>query len=349
MRKSLAVGIMTSLIVAVVSSVQASPVDINGDIRYEFREWKDTVNDIGNDHVTGELLRIRVNAAGKIDPNTTAFARIGSRKWSGSSNTTEAELDQYGVKLRGNGGWTYTLGRQALALGQGSILMSGYDVSIDNKFDGLVAAGKLGGADVTLIAGKTTGNAAAPNEFVPRSSTAIHSDPTGWLGLDYTFRLNNDSSLGLVYASAKNYGGHAIPAIKYQGFNTAVNLTDRFSLSGEYVKSNADADNQAYFLAANYDWGKDSINIRYHDVGVRAVDPFNSGIGAPVYPFEGDGLPYVYNNVLASPGNKYTGFTYTYNHKLTKAATLTVSYMNLKSDLGPGSDKEFKTGVLWNF
>lgn len=350
-KKSLVLFLVATFVLSIAGTALAFPVEFNGDIRYQFRTWDDKAGGNDQDKQNRQLGRLRLNFAGAVDQDVTLFGRLATRAWFGQKGNsgTEGVLDQYGVKIASND-WTYKLGRQAVSLGQGSVISTGYDVGVDNKFDGLAAAGKLGKIDTQVIIGKTTATASGS------SAIGTESKATTWMGVDFSTPLSDTFTLGVSYAGAKLIGDSVEPARKYLGVNATFTPTANLTLNGEYVRSSASVSNphnKAYFLAGTYTWDKDSFSIQYNNVGVNAVDPFNSGIGANAYPYWGVGLAGRYNgNPLADTSGsdtKYKGFTYTYTHQMSKAASFSVCYMDLKNDVSPGSDKELAAGFRWKF
>lgn len=347
MKKVLLFVVLVSFILSSLGTALAFPIDVNGDVRFQFRSWQDGVANPSPNQFNNELARIRLNFSGQIDENTSLFARLGGRSWFGdaektkSSSSAEGMLDHYGVKTK-SGNWTFSLGRQDVNLGQGAIISTGTDVATDSKFDGMVAAGKIGTSDAQFIIGKTTMSGGGAEE--------------NWIGFDITNKLDDKVSVGAAYATDKiiagTYNGTYYPAAKaerYWALNGTVNFSEKFSLNGEYVKSNAVNNNAAYFLAGTYNWDKDNFSIQYNSVQINSVEPFNSGIGAVAYPLNGANLPYNYTANASLTGNKYTGFTYSYTHPLTKAATFNITYFDLKSDTVSGHDKEYAAGVSYKF
>ena len=322
MKKSLILVIVASLVLSVTGTAMAFSVDYNGDIRYQFRSWQDKIGAPDTTTQNRELGRLRLNFSSQINDEATLFGRFGTRTWFGSAGNSgnEGLLDQYGVKVVNNG-WTYKLGRQAVNLGQGSIISTGSDVAVDNKFDGVVSTGKIGNLNSSFILGKTT------------TSIATACLPTNWIGMDLSFNISNNSSMGFAYASEKLIGNNVVPAKTFSAINVKFKPYENLALSGEYVKSNSpsgsNGNDGACFIAGTYSWDKDDFTIQYQSVGVNSVDPYNSGIGAVYYPIWGAGLAKRYNG-STSVDTKYSGFTYNYTHKLNKSTTFVIRYLDFK-------------------
>jgi len=375
MKRSLVLILVISFVLSLAGSALAFPVDFSGDIRFQFRSWDDGINLNNRDGFTGgltqnrELARIRLNFSTPVEKDVTLFSRLATRAWFGAEGNSgnEGLLDQYGVKIA-DSGWTYKLGRQAVSLGQGSVISTGDDVGIDNKFDGLVAAGKMGKVDTQFIVGRTTATSTD-------NSDDWFSVRTNWWGADFSVPVSDTLTIGATYAASKyldnwyaligdtGSASYSTPdATKYLGFNATFSPSANLTFSGEYIKAshgyspltniyaNSKVTNdKAYFIAGTYRWDKDTLTIQYNNVGVSSVDAFNSGIGAVAYPFWGTYLAYAYQGENDFIDSKYSGFTYTYSHQINKAATFSVCYMDLKNDISKGNDKEYAAGVKWSF
>lgn len=372
-------ALVAAFVLAMSGAALAFPVEFNGDFRLQTRSLDDGIG-VDEAYKTSFFqLRARLGFTGKIDDSTALFGRFSARNNFGGDQTGNGQaFDQYGVKYN-TGDWNFSIGRQAVTLGQGTIISTGYDaVGVDNKFDGLVATTKWGKVDVTIMGGKTNRISVetqdsyawlkakeeklgwsrchgfywylAPAEFlIPDAAIPRGSQ---WYGIDFSAKLDDKLAAGLTYAYSKldsvtyiNPWGNekfaATKGVKYWGLNATYNASKNFSMNGEYVKSDADKNDRAFFVAGTYSWDRNSFTVQYNNVQYNAVDQFNSGIGAVAYPFAGIGL--------MNGDTGYKGFTYVWNHNMTKAASLHVIYMDLKVDGVGGSDKEAAAGVVWKF
>lgn len=327
MKKTLALVLVVCFVLSMAATALAFPVDFTGDFRLQGRSIDDGIAGGAADYkASWWQLRGRLNFEGKIDDSTKFFGRLSIRNDFGSGNTSQTEFDQYGVKIAADA-WKFSLGRQAVNLGQGTIISTGNDAAgCDNKFDGLIATTKTGSFDLTFIGGKTNnGNSA--------------SVVTEWYGLDATTKINDTFSVGAAYARQKPQG--VATGVNVWALNTAFNPNANLAFNAEYAKSNVTTNNKAFFVSGTYSWDKDNFTIQFNNVKNNAVDANNSGIGSSAYPFKGLDL----DTGLTG----YKGFTYVYNHPMTKAATLSIVYMDLKVDGHTGSDKELAGSVTWKF
>jgi len=340
-KKSLATLLVVAFVLGIAGTALAFPVDFSGDVRVQYATFQDNItgsDDSDADH-HDTRSRIRLNFSAQVDQDVTMFGRLGLRTTSGlsSQDPNKGLLDQYGVEIKAND-LTYSVGRQILNLGQGSVAGFGSDVGYDAKFDGLVASGKLGAVDAHFAVGKSTDI----NSWNPSSGkvTTAYNAKNIW-GIDFSAPLSSNFTLGATYATIKDTVISGLNAAKYTGVNMTFNPSDNFTLNGEYVKSNADTLNKAYFIAAIYSWDKDWFCIQYNNVQANGVDQGLSAIGTTTYPVQGD-------NLLAGTG-EYTGFTYSYNHQMSKAAAFNVCYMSLKANGLDDHDNECTAGVTWSF
>jgi len=340
-KKSLMSVLVACFVFGMAGTAMAFPLDMTGDYRFQFANWQDKIGnyDAADKNHNDTRSRVRLNFSAPVDQDVTFFGRLGVRTTSGlnSQDPNRDLLDQVGVKIANNG-WDYTLGRQGVSLGQGTVIGTGNDVGYDSKFDGLVASGKLGVVNSKFIVGKST-TILNNQKDVTDPANIFFTAKKVW-GVDFSTMAMDNLTVGATFASIDDAETGALNANNYIGINATYNPISNLSFNGEYVKSNADTNNKAYFLGGTYSWDKDNFTIQYNNVESNGVDQGISGIGAWQYPFNGE-------NLLA--GDKYSGFTYVYNHQLSKAATFSVCYMSLKSAKTVGNDNEYAAGVQWNF
>jgi len=312
MKKKYIVSVAVLAMLALTPTVMAEPLDVTGDFRLQGRSFDDTLK-----AESYFQFRTRIGFEAKLDDNTVFFSRLSAVSHLGESSSSA--LDQYGIKMT-NGNWKFSLGRQAVNLGYGSIINTGNDAaSGDNKFDGLVASTSEGKVSFNAIAGKTT---ATLNQAVALE----------WYGFDANVKLGEKVSAGLAYATNNTLGASAT----YKALNTKVAFSDKVAMNAEYVASGKDTDNTGYFIAGTYSQGKDSITLQYNKVDKNALDAYNSGIGGSSYPFA-DGF------------TDYKGLTYIYAHTLSKSQMVNLVYMDLQNDAGTQKDKQFVGSFIYTF
>lgn len=338
MKKKIISLTLAAMFVLSATSAMAMPLDFTGDFRLQGRVYDDTTS--GNGAVTDKRsffqFRARLMFNGQLDQDTAFFGRISNRNNVGSpalavnDSTKTTEFDWYGIKGELEG-WNYSLGRQAVTLGQGSILGTGADAAgVTNRFDGIIVSKKIGDYNVNVIGGKTMDVLT----YIPNYEAAQ------WYGFDVNTKLSKQVQAGFAFASAKQDGA-ADDSRKYFAVNTSVQATPRINISGEYTRSDADSDNSAYFVASTYSWDKNSFTVQYNNVEYNGVDPVVGGISPYAYSYS--------TNNLWTGDSKYSGFTYAYNRNIRNNLSFHAVYMNLKADGRTGSDSEFASGLVWSF
>lgn len=305
------------------------------------------VNDaIQNPGANGSVWRSRIllNMTDKVDDATTVYLRFGERNlfggddsvtqpWATNTNAPYRVLDHYGFKYTNNG-ITYNMGRQDVSLGHGLLLSTGGDAQWNNQFDGLVASGKLGTVDTTVLVGKTT------------TAYDLGGDvPASWYGLDLKSKVGDNVSLGTTFVRHRfDPGvGYNLPT-KGQNMwavNTSITASPNFSINAEYAKSDFASDNKAYTFGGTYAMGKnDSLSATYVRVDGMSIDPYNSTFSAIGAFFNGQGL----NNFATM--RDWRGMEYYYNHKLTKSSFLDFYLVDAKTPGHSGHDIE--EGLGWH-
>lgn len=303
---------------------------------------------IETSNTKGTLYRSRflLNMTDRLDDSTTVYARFGERNYFGgnngltqsfATNTTASYqvLDHYGVKHTDTHGITYNVGRQDVLLGQGLLLSTGGDAQWNNQFDGLVATGKVGTVDTTVLIGKTTAaNALAPWNDVPAS----------WYGLDLKNKLGENVSLGATFVKHRFDTGVGLnqttDAQNMWAVNTSIQTSPHLSINAEYGKSDSESDNRAFHYGATYTMGKDSLTATYISVDGKSIDPYNSvysGIGSF---FNGQGI-----NDLGTMKN-WRGMEYSYIHQLSKNTFVDLYLVDATTPGQSGHDVE--EGFGWH-
>lgn len=336
MKKTVVSFLAVSLLLTVAGTALAFPLDLNGDFRFQLRLIDDKIGpDHSNDFAKNFTeFRARLGFSGKIDPDTTLFGRFSVRNNEGLGEDVRstAEFDHFGVRAKYED-WTFSIGRQPLTLGLGTQLDIGSDAAgANNFFDGVVAATKLGKADIRLFGGKNTSNIAG--------LTKAQNPLNVWYGLDVNVKPDSKVALGLVYARQKPDPAGSIQVNRW-AVNTVYNFTDKFAVSGEYARSSLAGNNSGYIVAGSYALSpKSSLSLQYNHVRENAVDGFNGGIGNGPYPLKGADLP-----------GGYKGYTLTYNQNLTKSLSFQIIYMDLKALAAgaTGNAQEIAAGLSWSF
>lgn len=211
------------------------------------------------------LILLELNM--KIDDTNSVFARLGelsffgakasnNNKYSnGDNGSSTANIDQFGVKVKA-GAWDLSLGRQAVKLGQGSIINTGYDFGYNPYFEGLVASTTFDNVTVHAIGGHTNPNATT------NYLTSYAYEGANWLGADASFKVDKNIRLGVAYSHEK-YLDNYLPSSDCVALNASINFGGGpFTLIAETVKSSASTLNKAWQLTGVYHKDKDTFTLR---------------------------------------------------------------------------------------
>jgi hypothetical protein len=322
----------------------ADPVHVSGNFKYEYRSNQDRPNDGTTSY--GNRFLYGINLDWKVDDSTAFFGRVageinqlGTTTHNGDLN--DFKLDEFGVKATKDG-WNYSIGRQGVQLGQGGVLYSGVDwASPLTYFDGVVITNKLGKVDLKAVAGRTSA--------VTLKDTVLSGPPIvptqKWYGIDLSQDITKDVNAGVVYASRKAAPnpGAALFTNPNEGSNYVSAYTTikggNVTWTGEYVRSNADTENNAYDISATYKFDeKNRVTVQYNHVQENATDPANALIGGEYFP----------NGSAFDHG--YKGEYYNYHHTFTKAFSFNADYYALKRMYNAtGTDGEFDFNLRWHF
>lgn len=332
------------------TAVAANPLTVSGTFLDEYRSNQDRafLNTNGPGTVTNYNTRFYsgINFDWKADASTDFFGRVAGEisqlgNTTHDSNPNDFKMDEFGLKTD-LGGWNFSIGRQGIQLGQGGVLYAGIDFAAPLSYlDGVVITNKLGDVALKAVVGKTT--ATAPYGCV---------DPTQkWYGIDLSQDINKNVNFGVVYAAreaAPNSGATTLvnynAGSDYFSAYTTIKSSDNLSWTGEYVKSNANSQNDAYDVSATYKFDeKNRFTIQYNHVQANATDLDNSLIGGEYFP-----------NYSAF-FNGYQGEYYNYHHQFNTLVSFNLDYYALKplyivqGTNTSGTDGEFDANVKWHF
>jgi hypothetical protein len=330
---------------ATSTAAAANPLTVGGTFKDEYRSNHDRafLNKSGTGTVTNYNTRFygSIDFDWKANDSTDFFGRIAGEisqlgNLTHDSNPNDFKMDQYGVKTT-LGGWNFSVGRQGIQLGQGGVLYAGIDYAAPLSYlDGVVITNKLGDVALKAVVGKTT--ATAPQAGL---------DPTQkWYGIDLSQDITKNINFGVVYAgrqAAPNSGATILvnpnAGSDYFSAYTTIKSSDNLTWTGEYVKSNADTENDAYDLSATYKFDeKNRVTIQYNHVKANATDLDNALIGGEYFPN--------YSPFL----NGYKGEYYNYHHQFNKLVSFNLDYYALKPLYNAiGTDGEFDANVKWHF
>ncbi|SDE96775.1 hypothetical protein [Sporomusa acidovorans] len=258
-------------------------IQISGSERLRIRSVHDSAtpkNGFADKATYGDnrfLLNINMN----VENNISAFARFGelsffgakahtNNKFSnGDDGNSTANIDHFGLKVKA-GAWDLSLGRQAVKLGQGSIINTGSDFGFNPYFEGLVASTTFDNVTVHAIGGHTNPNA---NTNILTSNAY---EGANWFGADASFKIEKNITLGIAFAHEK-YLDNYLSANDCTALNATINFGGGpFTLIAETVKSSASSLNKAWQLTGVYHKDKDTFVLMHVNTQKNAIDQFTN-------------------------------------------------------------------------
>jgi len=312
MKKRYLAAAVAAMITLTTGVVMANPVVIDGSASLRYRA--DSSN--GANEKNGTITRFTLNAKSEIAPNLNVYARFAAeglsnynvgRDYAGTKNFI-GEIDQYGL-LYSNAGFNYKLGQQAPTIGGLGLLYdaSGYLGKQDmGVVDGINIKGKTGVTSVDFLAAQENNSGAVDNKIY---SVRASYNPTKAVTLGATIAQ---------YKAATNMNFYAADASYTDG---------KATFSGEYAKSNADINDQAYAVGVSY-----------------ATDAKNT---VWVYNYKVEANANIAGNTTFDSGKK--GFYYGADHNFTKDTALHLFYTDRQKLSDGEKDTSFRATVSYNF
>lgn len=300
----------------------------------------------------------------KVQDNITAFARFGEREFFGgsygealqSTYRSSASLDHFGVKVKA-GNWDMSLGRQAVKLGQGIIINTGYMFGYNPYFTGLVAGTKINNVEVQVIAGHT-----GTNDCTDMGATNMYKEPSSyhgsqWYGIAGYAQLNRNLGVGAAFAHEKrdvntfssaassipnNSASVHTPGLDTTAVSAVYNFSGPLTLIAQAVRSSAHTLNDAWSLMAIYHKNKDKLIFSHNYTEKNSINQFTN--------IQQGGYQYVLGGSMALVP-KWKGNQYIWTHDITP--TLQFLVMRLKTYANcegySGSQNEGIAGLIFKF
>lgn len=346
MKKLLAALLFASTLLICNNAIAAEDEDgdqrnlkIEGNLTLEYRNDKVEKSSLAGSYA-GIKTQVELNISQKLTDNLDFYTRATYEKLGGGLNpdsngkvTTgtytgynspqdyvdkryNGAIDAFGFKVKAED-WTWTLGSQALTIGQGMIY--------DNSFIGKHALpyavdgkGKVGTVSTEVFAAKTNyqSGIAANDQF---SGIVVGYDvtPKTNIGAFYT---------NWVAGSAANYPGFATQ-MNFIGFDATYRLDRKVTFNGEIAKSNASSSNKAYIGGVTYTFDKvDSVSLSaYRSEDLSDINDANLG------------------GMTTAPEANSRGYILSWNHKLGENMSLKVaydSYAHINATAVTGTDND---------
>lgn len=320
--------------------------------------WYRSVNDKATPHgpLAGKTSygdnQFLLNINMKVQDNISAFARFGERNFFGPSvnynfsdgdgGRASANLDHFGVQVK-MGDWDLSLGRQAVVLGQGTIINTGSQFGFNSHFEGLVAGTKFDNVTMHVIGGHTNANANTDAIMAWKKTNEGYTGPdyngANWFGADASVQVDKNVSLGVAYAH-ENYVDNYLPGLGYTSLNATVNFGGPFTLIAETEKSSASTLNKAWQLTGIYHQNKDTFVLMYVNTQKNAIDQYTN--------IQQGGYQYALGASL-SEENEWHGTLYKWMHDLTPNVQSTVMVITDAVKGIPSQNVEWVAGFLYKF
>lgn len=291
----------------------ANPIELDGQVKVQYRSnTRENVRDS-----QGGIFSLRLNAKMALSNSVDVFARFAAQTLSGDKIGSDfmqskygendiAVIDQYGMIIKDKD-FQFKVGRQGLSITPTALLYSseGYMGEEHGFFDGVVATGKSGVTSLQVVAGKSDND----TKDKVYSVHASYSPAKDW------------TVGGTVAKSDPNAGSDKT----YWGTDVQY-TTGKASFVVDYLKSDADTNNDALLVGVNYGFdNKNTLSVYSHRTGTNS---------------------HIYTDW--DPGEK--GVYYVYNHTFDKTTALNLFYKdNTGNEVGATDNTSFRASVSYKF
>lgn len=348
MKKALAMAVAAGVVMSTACTVFAAeettnPYDFkfDGSITFQQRVQRDENNSSGvaDNTKTGLKTTFVLNMDKPLAKNLDLYARATYQTYNVGTSQNGADffrdtvkedyngaIDTYGLKYS-NAGYTYTVGKQILTIGNGLIYDNGY-IGRHAVPNAIKIDTKAGATNLSLIAAKTDYGQGQDNDK--------------FYAVQGNYDLSSKANIGAVYAHV-SYGdatlaGFNLPysSANFYGVNGSYKFTDKWSASAEFVKSDGDDDNTGYITGVSYKMdAKNTVGAGYFRVEDQ-VGIVDNGLA----------------NMTTAPYNNARGFNVYWKNQINKYMALTVAdfqYDKINENTyfgGAGSDRQRFTTTL---
>lgn len=323
MKKKVLMALTASLVISGVGGAFAAEDDnavkLDGNITFHYRSQHENNYANGNPDNTRNAFKstITLNAEAPLANNLNAYARFTFQnidKTNGAfardyydkpdSDLNNAAIDAFGLKYK-NAGYTYVVGSQALTLGGG--------IAYDNGYIGKYAlpyainvSKKVGAVDLNVIAAKTNYQNSKENDK--------------FYAIQGSYDVNAKTNLGAMIAYV-NYGKNTVADYHLPDNNVTLfsiygsnKLSDKASVSAEYLVGSTSSDNQAFQTNVNYQAdNKNSLSAGYYYIEDQA-NIFDDNGG----------------DMTTAPNNNTKGVVVAWTHNFDKNTSLKIGDYNYK-------------------
>jgi hypothetical protein len=320
MKKQLVVALTASVVISGVGTAFAAE-DSNQEIKFDgsfstqYRDQRDT-NIVGKPDLnrTAWKTTLTLNVDAPLAKNLDAYASLNYQNintnagvgfvadYLHSDDKNNSGISAIGFKYK-NDGYSYVVGSQAMTLGGGLAYDNGY-IGRNALPYALNVSKKVGATDLNAIVAKTNYQAGIENDkfyAVQGSYAATPETKLGAMFAHVSYGKDTMSNWGFQESSVNFYsvyGSHK--------------LSNKTTISAEYLKASSQADNQAFQTNLSYNLdGKNTLSAGYYHVEDQAS----------IVDYNGGGM-------TTSPNNNTQGYVVSWKHNFDKNISLKIADLN---------------------
>lgn len=321
MKKPLLAALTASIIISGVGTAFAAEdsnqeIKIDGSFSTYYRDQHDTNRGAGKSDLTRPAWKttLTLNVDAPVAKNLDAYASLNYQtihsnagaSWVAdygySNDKNNAAISAFGLKYK-NDGYSYVVGSQAMTLGGGLAYDNGYIGRHDLPYAVNISK-KVGATDLNVIAAQTN----YPN--------GIENDK--FYTIQGSYAVTPETNLGAMFTHV-SYGkdtviNNLLPdrSVNLYSIYGSHQLSDKATLSGEYLKSSTKNDNQAFQTNLSFALDdKNTLSAGYY----RVEDQANM-------------VDYYFGGMTTAPYNNTQGYAVSWKHKFEKNISLKIGYLN---------------------
>jgi hypothetical protein len=348
MKKPLLAALTASIIISGVGTAFAAEdsnqeIKIDGSLSTQYRDQHDTNKGPGISDTTKAAWKttLTLNVDAPVAQNLDVYASINYQNISRDAGTGFADfanstnkknntaISAFGLKYK-NAGYSYVIGSQAMTLGGGLAYDNGYIGRNDLPY-ALNVSKKVGATDLNFIIAQTNYQAGIENDkfYTLQGSYAV--TPKTNLGAMFTH----------VSYGKDTFQTYKLPdsSVNFYSVYGSHQLSDKATISAEYLKSSTKNDNQAFQTNLSFALDdKNTLSAGYYRVEEQAnITDYN------------------WEDMTTSPNNNTEGYVVSWKHNFEKNINLKIGYLNYTkinatSNAGAASDRSrFYTIATVNF
>ncbi|VBB05242.1 Hypothetical protein LUCI_0449 [Lucifera butyrica] len=280
MKKKILIALTASLIISAVNTAFAAEdpdqsIKIDGSLYTQWRSQRDSDLSSGHPDYTrnGFKALLTLNAEASLNKNMDVYARATyetlQHDWGtfmadyiDNNSQESAAVDAYGVKYK-NAGFTYTLGKQYLTIGQGLIYDCNGYIGRHSAPYAVNITGKVGATDISIMAAKTDYQDGLKNDTFYALQGSTDLSPKLNMGAMFAHVSYGDSTVAEYSLPKRNVNF-------YSGYGT-YKLSDKAAISAEFSHASSASDNNGFQTTVSYKLdGKNSLAAGYYYIEDQA-------------------------------------------------------------------------------